>query len=94
MAISGLNQGSLLKRTLLHVVAFVVGTLAFVGLVSFVSVSVVRGLLPSRGDGARGGIEADLGAPKGDAAGKVAAPAGKPRAGALPVARTTQGKDG
>jgi hypothetical protein len=50
----GLNEGSLLRRTLLHVVTFVVGSVAFVSLVSLLLVSVVRGLDPHapRGDAA------------------------------------------
>jgi hypothetical protein len=42
----GLNEGSLLRRTLLHVVTFVVGSVAFVSLVSLLLVSVVRGIVP------------------------------------------------
>lgn len=42
----GLNEGSLLRRTLLHVATFLVGSIAFVSLVSFVLVSVARGLGP------------------------------------------------
>jgi len=47
----GLNEGSLLRRTLLHVVTFVVGSVAFVSLVSLILLSVVRGIVP-HGDGA------------------------------------------
>ena len=42
----GFNEGSLLRRTLVHVGTFVVGSIAFISLVSFVLVSVVKGLLP------------------------------------------------
>ena len=42
----GFNEGSLLRRTLLHVGTFVVGSVAFISLVSFVLVSVVKGLMP------------------------------------------------
>ena len=42
----GLNEGSLLRRTVLHVVTFVVGSVAFVSLVSLLLVSAVRGLVP------------------------------------------------
>jgi hypothetical protein len=42
----GLNEGSLLRRTLLHVATFLVGSIAFVTVVSFVLVSVARGLGP------------------------------------------------
>ncbi len=40
----GLNEGSLLRRTLLHVATFLVGSIAFVSLVSFLLVSAARGL--------------------------------------------------
>ena len=46
----GLNEGSLLRRTLLHVATFVVGSVAFVSLVSLLLVSVARGLVPHAGD--------------------------------------------
>ena len=42
----GLNEGSLLRRTLLHVATFLVGSIAFVSLVSFLLVSAARGLGP------------------------------------------------
>lgn len=42
----GLNEGSLLRRTLLHVATFLVGSIVFVSLVSFVLVSVARGFGP------------------------------------------------
>jgi hypothetical protein len=41
-----LNEGSLLRRTLLHVATFLVGSIAFVSLMSFLLVSVARGLGP------------------------------------------------
>jgi hypothetical protein len=41
----GFNQGSLLKRTVLHVAAFVVGSTALIGALSFVSVSIAKGVL-------------------------------------------------
>lgn len=46
----GLNEGSLLRRTLLHVATFVVGSVAFVSLVSLLLVSVARGLVPHAAD--------------------------------------------
>ena len=46
----GLNEGSLLRRTLLHVATFVLGSVAFVRVVSLVLVSVARGLVPHAGD--------------------------------------------
>jgi hypothetical protein len=41
----GINEGSLLRRTLLHVGTFVLGSVAFIGFVSFVLVSLARGLV-------------------------------------------------
>lgn len=41
----GFNQGSLLKRTVLHVAAFVVGSTAVIGALSFASVSIAKGVL-------------------------------------------------
>ncbi len=38
----GFNEGSLFKRTLLHVGTFVLGSVAFIGLVSFVLVSIAK----------------------------------------------------
>jgi len=48
--LAAFNEGSLLRRTLLHVGTFVVGSVAFLGLVSFVLVSIARGILPQRGE--------------------------------------------
>lgn len=42
-----LNEGSLLRRTLLHVGAFVLGTAAFLALSSFLLMTLLKGLLPS-----------------------------------------------
>ena len=41
----GFNEGSLLRRTLLHVGTFVLGSVAFISLVSFMLVSIARGLV-------------------------------------------------
>ncbi len=41
----GFNEGSLLRRTLLHVGTFVLGSMAFIGIVSFMLVSVAKGLV-------------------------------------------------
>jgi hypothetical protein len=41
----GFNEGSLLRRTLLHVASFVLGSVAFIGIVSFVLVSIARGIV-------------------------------------------------
>jgi hypothetical protein len=50
----GLNEGSLLRRTLLHVGTFVLGSVAFIGVTSFVLVSVARGIVSPHTDGADG----------------------------------------
>jgi len=41
------NEGSLLRRTLLYVTTFVVGSVAFVALASVIVVSTAKALLPS-----------------------------------------------
>lgn len=45
----GFNEGSLLRRTLLHVGTFAVGTAAFIAIVSFVLVTAAKSLLPPHG---------------------------------------------
>lgn len=40
-----LNEGSLLRRTALHVAAFVLGTAAFLALASFLLVTVLKGVM-------------------------------------------------
>lgn len=40
-----LNEGSLLRRTVLHVAAFVLGTAAFLAITSFLLVTIVKGAL-------------------------------------------------
>lgn len=40
----GMNEGSLLRRTILHVAMFVIGSVAFVGITSLTLVSIVRGV--------------------------------------------------
>jgi hypothetical protein len=47
----GFNEGSLLRRTVLHVATFLLGSMAFIGLVSFVLVSVAKGLVAPRSEG-------------------------------------------
>lgn len=42
-----LNEGSLLRRTLLHVGAFVLGTAAFLAFTSFLLVTIMKAVLPS-----------------------------------------------
>lgn len=48
----GWNEGSLLRRTLIHVGAFVLGSSVFVAIASIVLVAAARSALPSR-DGAK-----------------------------------------
>lgn len=52
-----MNEGSLLRRTLLYIGTFAFGSLAVVGLLSFMLVSIATSVLPSRapkdGEGAR-----------------------------------------
>jgi hypothetical protein len=43
----GLNEGSLLRRTLLHIGTFALGSLAFVAVLSFTLVTVAKSILPS-----------------------------------------------
>lgn len=43
----GLNEGSLLRRTLLHVGTFAIGALAIVTILSFTLTSIAKSLLPS-----------------------------------------------
>ncbi len=47
----GFNEGSLLRRTLLHVGTFVLGSSAFIGVVSFALVSVAKGIVSPHGEG-------------------------------------------
>ena len=47
--------GSLLTRTVLHVATFVLGSLLFVSVTSFVLVSTAKGLLSARGGAATAG---------------------------------------
>jgi hypothetical protein len=51
------NEGSLLRRTLVHVGAFVLGSVAFIGLMSIALVSIARGVVPREGSGADGATE-------------------------------------
>ena len=67
------SEGSLLRRTLVHVGAFLVGSVAFIAVTSFVLVSVAKGVVP----GAR---SASAGASS--ASGASSAEAGSPASGA------------
>jgi hypothetical protein len=51
----GFNEGSLLRRTLLHIGTFALGSFAFVAIVSFTLVTAAKSLLPDHTpkDGAR-----------------------------------------
>src|SRR5262245_16979080 len=55
----GFNEGSLLRRTLIHVLTFVVGSVGFVALASLIVVSAAKSLLPSRGAPAAASAESD-----------------------------------
>jgi hypothetical protein len=46
----GFNEGSLLRRTLLHVAGFIMASTAFIGIVSFILVSVAKGLVSPRAE--------------------------------------------
>jgi hypothetical protein len=59
-----LNEGSLLRRTLLHVATFVLGSMAFIGVVSLVLVSVAKSLVPPRPEAAEEEVRAVASAPK------------------------------
>lgn len=68
----GFNEGSLLRRTLLHVATFVVGSMAFIGFMSFVLVSIAKGLVAPKGETAS---EEELPRAVASAGGKAATPA-------------------
>lgn len=55
MARFSLNEGSLLRRTVLHVGAFVLGTAAFLALASFLLVTIMKSVLPSEQDASSDG---------------------------------------
>lgn len=44
--LSSFNEGSLLRRTLLHVGTFVLGSMALLAIMSLVLVSIARGVFP------------------------------------------------
>lgn len=73
--IGNLNEGSLLRRTVLTALTFVLGSVAFVALVSLLLVSIAKAVLPSRGADAEPKEEDDVIAAEDGAA------AGKPMAG-------------
>jgi hypothetical protein len=74
----GFNEGSLLRRTLLHVGTFVVGSVAFIGLMSFMLVTLAKGLVSA--PGAASADESGEAAPAADTTGskpKAKAPSRK-----------------
>jgi hypothetical protein len=71
----GFNEGSLLRRILLHVGTFVLGSAAFIGLVSFVLVSIAKGVVSPH---AAEAAEEEAAAPIASAGGKLpVAPLGR-----------------
>lgn len=50
----GLNEGSLLRRTVLHVATFLLGSVAFIGVVSLVLVTIARGIVAPKEAAAEG----------------------------------------
>jgi hypothetical protein len=48
-ALPGWNEGSLLRRTLLHVTTMVLGSVAFLAVTSLILVSITKGILPDHG---------------------------------------------
>jgi hypothetical protein len=79
----GLNEGSLLRRTLLHIGTFALGSLAFVAVLSFTLVTVAKSLLPSP--------EAKSGAAKEPAAAEESAGASKAATSKIPKPKRTPG---
>jgi hypothetical protein len=69
----GFNEGSLLRRTLLHVGTFVLGSVAFIGLMSLVLTSVAKGLVAPKAETTAKEDEAAEAAPA-----ATAAPATRP----------------
>jgi hypothetical protein len=86
----GFNEGSLLRRIALHVGTFLLGSMAFIAIVSFVLVSIAKGLVAPRAEVAEADVEpAASGSPAAPPARvakppAVKAPRGKRGAAALP----------
>lgn len=74
----GLNEGSLLRRTLLHVVTFVVGSVAFVSLVSLLLLFAVRSIVPHADSAAADSEDGDTSSKTGLAGAKPGIAGGKP----------------
>ena len=70
----GWNDGSLLRRTLLHIGTFALGSLAFIGLMSFLLVTIARSLLPSQTPKTAEGAQKTEATDDADASGKAATP--------------------
>jgi hypothetical protein len=71
-----LNEGSLLRRTVLHVGAFVLGTAAFLALASFLLVTIMKSVLPSEQSDSAASSDSEEEAP----ANAVLSPSAKPGA--------------
>jgi len=74
----GFNEGSLLRRTLLHVGTFVAGSVAFIGIVSFMLVSIAKGLVSPRSESAEEEPAAVASAGTKAIAAPLARPGGRP----------------
>lgn len=89
----GFNEGSLLRRTLLHVGTFVLGSVAFIGIMSLILVSVAKGLVNPPASSAQADDEVNsplVNTPLGAATtGGVGAAGAKPRR--TPTRRPTPG---
>src|SRR5262245_30742298 len=72
------TQGTLLRRTIIHVVTFVVGSAMFVTLMSVVLVSVAKGVLPNHAEADKD--DSDTPASTSKPTSRVKSPAKKPRA--------------
>ena len=77
----GFNDGSLLRRTLVHVGTFVLGSMALIGVMSFVLVSIAKGIASPRSSSE--GAEEEVTAAAIASAGGARAPA----MGAAPLGR-------
>lgn len=87
----GFNEGSLLRRTLLHVGTFVLGSVAFIGIMSLILVSVAKGLVNTTASTAQPDDEPTIvNTPLGASTAAGAAGA-KPRRAPTPARRPTPG---
>lgn len=67
------SEGSLLRRTLVHVGTFALGSAAFIALLSFMLVSIARSLLPSHAPKGAADSAQKADAPEDNDSGKAAA---------------------